>query len=193
MNTAYKKPLAEPQLIEAVRNKTRSGAEALYKMYSRTLFSVIIRIVKNKELAEDILQRVFLRVWDSFHQYNEDKGRLFTWMVNIARNLAADELRSKRYHNSALNQDLESASTYLDANYQVSFNTDCYGIKDYLFRLKCEQSQILNLVYFKGYTHAEAAAELQLPLGTVKTHVRSGLRALRAIFNKDTVRLKNAS
>ena len=193
MNTPYKANLSEPELIAAIRSKNRLASEALYTMYSRTLFYAIFRMVKNKEVAEDILQQVFLKSWNSFDQYNEEKGRLFTWMINIARHLSADELRSKRYQKSQLNQDLESANTYLDKHYHVSYNVDCYGIKEYVHRLNVTQAQILNLVYFKGYTHAEAAQELQLPLGTVKTRVRVALQSLRTFFVNDSAGLKNAS
>ena len=192
MKIPYKAYLSEPELIIAVSNKSRLGAEAIYNMYSRSLYFTIIQIVKNKEVAEDILQRVFLKIWNSFEQYTPERGRLFTWMVNIARNLAADELRSKRYHNSLRNQDMESAVNYIEKNYQINVNTDCYGIREFVHQLKFEQAEILTLVYFKGYTHAEAAKELKLPLGTVKTRVRYGLQALRSLYSKDGIRLKSA-
>ncbi|MBK0377738.1 RNA polymerase sigma factor [Mucilaginibacter segetis] len=194
MNVYTKTYLTEAEIVTAIKTKSRTGAEALYDMYARTLFYSIIRIVKTREVAEDVLQKVFLKIWNSFNLYDPEKGRLYTWMINIARNMAMDELRSKRHHNSLLNQDIESAdSSYIEANYQVQVNIDHYGLRNFVNNLKEEQAEILDLVYFKGYSHTEAANKLQLPLGTVKTRVRCGLKALRVFLIKDINFLKTAS
>ena len=156
---------------------------ALYDMYSAALFGIISRIVPQIEVAEDLLQETFIKIWNSAEGYDPDKGRLFTWMMNIARNVAIDKLRSKDYRNAEKNQDIENNVDFIDAQKGITFNADVLGIKDLVTSLKPEFKTVLEMVYFKGYTHVEAAEELNLPLGTVKTRIRMGIMELRKNFN----------
>ncbi len=175
--------LSEEELILALRQKDKLAAEALYDMYSSSLLGVIARIVQNNELAEDLLQETFLKIWNSFSSYSPDKGRLFTWMVNIARNISIDKIRSKDYKNQNKNHDLEINVNFIDASRNVAYKPELLGVKDLVDKLRPEQKVILDLVYFKGYTHLEAADELCIPLGTIKTRLRMGIIQLRKYFN----------
>ncbi len=157
--------------------------EALYDMYSASLHGIIIRIVPQDEIAEDLLQETFVKIWNSFPSFDSSKGRLFTWMVNIARNVSIDKIRSKDYRNNSKNQDLENTVNYVDERRNTSINPEVLGVKDLVEKLKPEQKSILDLVYFKGYTHVEAAEELDIPLGTVKTRLRMAIITLRKYFN----------
>ena len=157
--------------------------EALYDMYSASLFGVISRIVIDTPTAEDVLQETFVKIWNSFSSYSADKGRLFTWMVNIARNLAIDKIRSKDFKNQAKNHELENNVTFIDEQRNTVYKPELMGIKDLVSTLKPEQKSILDLVYFKGYTHVEAAEELGIPLGTIKTRLRMAIIELRKNFN----------
>lgn len=152
-------------------------------MYSASLFGVISRIVVHTEVAEDILQETFLKIWNSADTYDASKGRLFTWMMNIARNLAIDKLRSKDFKNASKNHDIEKNVDFIDAQKETTFNADVIGLKDMVTALKPEFTNVLDMVYFKGYTHVEAAEELDLPLGTVKTRIRMAIMELRKHFN----------
>ena len=100
MRLKTKITLSEPELVHAILEKDKNGAEALYDMYSSSLYGVIFRIVQHQEIAEDLLQDTFIRIWNSFSSYDSSKGRLFTWMVNVARNIAIDKIRSKEFRNS---------------------------------------------------------------------------------------------
>jgi len=91
--------LSEEELVRALRNRERIAIEALYDMYSSSLYGVISRIIVDTATAEDVLQETFIKIWNSFSAYSTEKGRLFTWMVNIARNLAIDKIRSKDFKN----------------------------------------------------------------------------------------------
>jgi len=175
--------LSEEELIVALRQREKIAAEALYDMYSSSLFGVIIRIVQNNELAEDLLQETFVKVWNSFSSYSPDKGRLFTWMVNIARNLSIDKIRSKDYKNQIKNYELDLNVTSIDTSRNTSYKPELLGVKDLVDKLRPEQKVILDLVYFKGYTHLEAADELSIPLGTIKTRLRMAILQLRKYFN----------
>jgi RNA polymerase sigma-70 factor (ECF subfamily) len=175
--------LSEEELVLALRNREKIGAEALYDMYSSSLYGVISRIVIDEATAEDILQDTFVKVWNSFSSYSTEKGRLFTWMVNIARNLSIDKIRSKDFKNQNKNQELENNVTFIDEQRNTVYKPELLGIKDLVATLKPEQKSILDLVYFKGYTHVEAADELGVPLGTIKTRLRMAILQLRKHFN----------
>jgi RNA polymerase sigma-70 factor (ECF subfamily) len=147
------------------------------------LYGVILRIVNDEAVAEDILQETFVKIWHSFGSYNTDKGRLFTWMVNIARNLSIDKTRSKDFKNQSKNQELENNVLSIDEQRNTVYQPELLGIKELVSTLKPEQKSILDLIYFKGYTHVEAAEELGIPLGTIKTRLRMAILQLRKYFN----------
>jgi RNA polymerase sigma-70 factor (ECF subfamily) len=175
--------LSEEELVLALRQREKIAIEALYDMYSSSLFGVIVRIVNDTALAEDILQDTFVKIWNSFSSYSTEKGRLFTWMVNIARNLAIDKIRSKDFKNQGKNQDIENNVAFIDEQRNAVYKPELLGVKELVEGLKPEQKSILDLVYFKGYTHVEAADELGVPLGTVKTRLRMAIIQLRKYFN----------
>ena len=167
----------------ALRNREKIAIEALYDMYSSSLYGVISRIVIDTATAEDVLQDTFVKIWNSFGSYSAEKGRLFTWMVNIARNLSIDKIRSKDFKNQNKNQELENNVTFIDERRNTVYKPELLGIKELVDKLKPEQKLILDLVYFKGYTHVEAADELGVPLGTIKTRLRMAIVQLRKHFN----------
>jgi RNA polymerase sigma factor (sigma-70 family) len=175
--------LSEEELVLALRNREKIAIEALYDMYSSSLYGVISRIIIDTPTAEDVLQETFVKIWHSFQGYSTEKGRLFTWMVNIARNLAIDKIRSKDFKNQNKNQELENNVTFIDEQRNTVYKPELLGIKELVGTLKPEQKVILELVYFKGYTHVEAADELGIPLGTIKTRLRMAIQELRKYFN----------
>jgi RNA polymerase sigma factor (sigma-70 family) len=175
--------LSEEELVLALRHREKIAVEALYDMYSASLYGVIVRIVIDEATSEDVLQETFVKIWHSFSSYSEEKGRLFTWMVNIARNLSIDKLRSKDFKNHSKNQELENNVTSIDEQRNTVYKPELMGIKELVQALKPEQKSILDLVYFKGYTHVEAADELGIPLGTIKTRLRMAIIELRKNFN----------
>jgi RNA polymerase sigma factor (sigma-70 family) len=175
--------LTEEDLVRALKDREKIAIQALYDMYSGALLGVIFRITQHSEVAEDLLQDTFIKIWHSADSYDSTKGRLFTWMINIARNLAIDKLRSKDFRNASKNQNIENNVDFIDQQKKVTFNADTMGLKDMVTTLKPEFKSVLDLIYFKGYTHVEAAEELNLPLGTVKTRVRMAIMELRKYFN----------
>ena len=183
MTKKHKITLSEEELVLALGNREKVAVEALYDMYSASLFGVISRIVIDEYVAEDVLQETFVKIWNSFSSYSTEKGRLFTWMVNIARNLAIDKIRSKDFKNQNKNRELENNVTFIDEQRNTVYKPELLGIKELVDTLKPEQKSILDLVYFKGYTHVEAADELGIPLGTIKTRLRMAIQQLRKHFN----------
>ncbi len=179
--------LTENELIEAIRNRSRIGAETLYDMYSKSLYGIIIKVVKNKEIAEDTLQRAFMKIWNSFEHYNSSKGRLFTWLLAVTTNVARDTLRSLQYRQFLNTDSIDDHVGKIEEEYNSIPNIDAIGAKRLINGLKKEQKNILDLIYFKGYTQSEVAKELDMPLGTVKTHCRKALHILREVYNKTNI------
>ncbi len=175
--------LSEEELIRKLKSQDTMAIQALYDMYSGALLGVISRVIQQTEIAEDLLQETFIKIWNSADSYDSSKGRLFTWMMNVARNLSIDKLRSKDFKNSAKNQDIENNVDFIDTQREVTFNADVLGLKEMVTALKPDLTKVLDMVYFKGYTHVEAAEELNLPLGTVKTRIRMAIMELRKHFN----------
>lgn len=174
----------EMKLVEGLKAGQKSAIEQLYKMYASSLLGVITRIVKYDEVAEDILQDTFLKIWKSVGQYDPSKGRLFTWMVNLARNTAIDQVRSKYYTNQGKTDDINEVLVDDFNHQQTELNPEIIGVKQLVLNLKSDQKAILDLFYFEGYTHTEVAEKLDIPLGTVKTKIRLSILALRKYFNE---------
>ncbi len=152
----------------------------LYDHYSKALFNIIYRIVENQEMSEDVLQECFVKIWNGISQYEGTRGTLFTWMLNVCRNGAIDKVRSKEFKAVSKNQNIESNVSL--SHHRTEFNPETLGLKTMTEKLKPEQKEIVDLIYFNGYTHVEAAEELDLPLGTVKTRLRSAIIELRTYF-----------
>jgi RNA polymerase sigma-70 factor (ECF subfamily) len=128
------------------------------------------------------MQETFVKIWSNFSQYDKTKGKLFTWLVNVARNLAIDTTRSKSFKNQNKNLEIDKVVGYIDSHKSTSFNPDQIGLKTMLEKLRPEQREIIDLAYFKGYTQVEIAEELNIPLGTVKTRMRMAIMQLRQII-----------
>jgi RNA polymerase sigma factor (sigma-70 family) len=175
----------EELLINGIRAGNKSSIEQLYQMYSSSLMGIISRIVKFDEVAEDILQDTFVKIWKSISQYDSSKGRLFTWMANLAKNTAIDQIRSKYYVHTIKTDTISSTHVeVLDKRNHFQLNADTVGLKQLVYHLRPDQKQIINLIYFEGYTHVEVAEVLNMPLGTVKTKIRQSIIALRKYFNE---------
>jgi RNA polymerase sigma factor (sigma-70 family) len=153
----------------------------LYDNYSGALFGIINAIIPDEETVRDVLQEVFVNIWKKIELYDPTKGRLFTWMMNVARNAAIDKLRSRSYQESLKNRSIpDNVDTGIPAT--VLPNTDDIGLKKILTRLKEEHRVLIDLSYFQGFTHEEIAKALDIPLGTVKTRIRSALIQLRTMI-----------
>ncbi len=153
----------------------------LYDNYYKALFGVIRKIVNNHEIAEDTLQQVFVKIWMSFDSYDESKGKLFTWMLSIARNAALDYLRSKQAGKDSLK--LNSDNIEVEINKEISFenNFDHLGLPNLLKELNVEQNELIKMSYYLGYTHEEISKKMNIPLGSVKTKIRNSIIKLKEL------------
>lgn len=167
--------------IEKLILEIRSGSETafmeFYDRYANALNSAILSYVRNKDTAEDILQETFVKVWKNIQFYDESKGSVFTWMMQIARNASIDVLRKQQKMKPV---EIQEANTHVIGSEQT--NIQVIGLTGLIEKLPEEQQQIIDYLYYKGYTQQELADELGLPLGTVKTRSRIALRELRKWF-----------
>lgn len=179
MGTRTPDTSSEQSLVEALRRRDRNAVAVLYDRYSTMLFGLILRIVRIDSIAEDVLQETFMKVWRSFESYDETKGALATWLMSVARSVAIDKVRSKGYRNTLKNQSIDSDVSLVDRQDSATIPTDAIGVEGLLRQLRPEQQQIIDLIYYQGFTHEEAARELSMPLGTVKTRLRAAIMQLR--------------
>lgn len=179
------KKYSEEELVMLLRTQDQNAFSYLYDNYAGALNGIIIRMVDEAQLAEDILQEAFLKIWNNFQQYDSGKGRLFTWMINITRNLTIDTLRSKGYKKQRkISRDENSVSNYHDKSYSAD-KFDSIGLQKQLSNLKPAQKSIIDLAYFSGYTQEEISKEMGIPLGTVKTRMRSAILELRKMLEQN--------
>jgi RNA polymerase sigma-70 factor, ECF subfamily len=177
-----KTTIDEGDLIMMLQSRDERGFSILYDNYSSALYGVILKIVRTEEIAADVLQDAFVKIWKNIEGYNRTKGTLFTWMLNVARNTAIDKIRSQDFQNSQRNQDLDSTVEVIDNQANNQFDVDAIGLKKVVENLRPEHHQIVDLLYFQGYTQAEVAEEFGIPLGTVKTRIKAAIIHLRQFF-----------
>jgi RNA polymerase sigma factor (sigma-70 family) len=175
-------PAAEAALVSRLRARDQTAMTEFYDRYSAALFGVIQRIVKDDDEAEDVLQEALVKIWHAVDTYDASKGRLFTWIVNISRNLAIDKIRSRQHRVSSRTQELDGSLAAQRQAAPEAFRPEHIGLQEITRQLVPEQRQVIDLLYFGGFTQSEAAEELNLPLGTVKTRARTALKVLAKLI-----------
>jgi len=166
--------------VALLQQRNEKAFGYLYDNYSGALYGIVNSIVTDKEIANDVLQNVFINIWRKIESYDAMKGRLFTWMLNIARNASIDEIRSKGFRDSQKNQSLTENVDIPGAVTGPAI--DDVGLKKVLTKLKGELRVLVDMSYFQGFTHEEISRALNIPLGTVKTRIRSALIQLRTMI-----------
>jgi RNA polymerase sigma-70 factor (ECF subfamily) len=173
---------SEEELVSLLAKRDQQAFAYLYDNYAAALNGIIFRMVENTELAEDILQEAFVKIWNNFSSYDSSKGRLFTWMLNLTRNLTIDTLRSKGYKKQSKISGDENSVNNLASDGQMVERFDAMGLRKQLVNLRPEQRSIIDLAYFNGYTQDEISKEMGIPLGTVKTRMRAAIIELRKLL-----------
>ncbi len=187
--------LSDPEdrnLIVKIRSGETGGLEMLYDKYAAVLNGMLYKIVRDKTEAEDLLQEVFIQVWDRIDSYDHSRGSVFSWLATIARNKAIDKTRSKIYKTRV------RESTELD-NIQFNLNTDIPNplensiladhtklVREALGQIPHEQREVIEIAYYQGMSQSEIAEQMQLPLGTVKSRMRQGMMKIRDLL-KSTI------
>jgi RNA polymerase sigma-70 factor (ECF subfamily) len=177
----------EEELVALLKSGSDKAFSIIYDSFSGALYGVINRIVNDEEQANDILQEAFVKIWKNSASYDTSRGRLFTWLLNIARNCAIDATRSKQNKDGRKNQSLDNSVKSINKTRVSAINTDHIGLKEVVEKLRPEYRQIIDLLYFGGYTQEELAKEMGIPLGTVKTRSRAALVVLRELMQEKKV------
>ncbi len=180
-------PGPDVELLHAVARGDEGALARLYDQYRVILFGLLVRILNSREEAEDVLQEVFLQVWKRAKDFDQERGRPFTWLVTLARSRAIDRIRQlgarQRLADSAAQNTSDEAS---DAVTDTLHSERREIVARALAALPEEQRRTLNLAYFEGLTQSEIAQKLGTPLGTVKTRMRSGMIKLRELLGEQT-------
>lgn len=173
---------ADAHLIALLVEGDEEAYARLYDNYANLLFGVIVRIVRDRKDAENLLQDCFVKIWQNAARYDAEKGKLVTWLINIARNTAIDFTRSKYFSQKIKNQTLDHLvdTGASSSAYQVS--TDTMGLRQLVDKLSPACRQVIEWMYFEGYTQQEIADNFNIPLGTVKLRARTAMKALRQYF-----------
>ncbi len=177
-------PATDAELMHRVRGRDQDALVELHARYASLVFSVAWRVLDEQGICEEVTQDVFMRLWHRPEQYDPAKGRLSTWLMNVARNLAIDRARQRQSHNPRTglffldeNPDLTEAllaSDGLDAERQMLWSV--------VAQLSDEQRTALELAYFHGLTPLEIASVVQAPLATVKSRLQRGMQKLRDLW-----------
>jgi RNA polymerase sigma-70 factor, ECF subfamily len=169
----------EEKIIQLLQNQDKEAVSILYDKYGAALFGVILKVVHSRELAEQVLQDTFLKAWRNGIQYDAQKGRLFTWLLNIARNSAIDATRTNYYKFYQKSDNLE---TLYHAQSDNALNPDTLGVRQIVQGMDEKYRILIEKIYFEGYTQQEIEQEMGIPIGTIKTRLRFAINELRSVF-----------
>lgn len=172
------------ELIAQIQKKDIASMTELYKDYSPALFNIILSIIKQEEIAKEILQDTFLKIWQHSASFDTDKGRLFTWMARIARNTTIDRIRSKNYKSGkriftvGQNSDLQNKKVF-------KMDLADIGLKNTISKLDKKYEEVLLALFIMGHTQKQASKKLNISLGTVKSRSRRGLQIMQHLLKSE--------
>lgn len=174
-------PLEDHEIIQRLSKKDKEALYLLYDKYSGALYGVILRMCRNRALAQDLLQETFIKIWQKIDSYDASKGRFYTWAYRIAKNTTLNSLRKPD-----LLIQTEDLSVHTNKT-QTEPETDFVALNGAISKLEPHHQQAISLVYFRGYTHREANEEMGVPLGTFKSYIRQALQLLRESYKHDLI------
>jgi RNA polymerase sigma-70 factor (ECF subfamily) len=169
-------------LIRCATHRDSDAFKQLYDQTSPRLFSLALGILKNKGMAEDILQESYLKIWNSANTYHQGKGKAITWMATVTRNKCLDKLRSLKsrpQETETVYEGVEFAAATLEPDELSSVDQGLGQLMSCLEELQAEQKECILLSYYQGYTHQELSEKMEKPLGTIKAWIRRGLEKIR--------------
>jgi RNA polymerase sigma factor (sigma-70 family) len=171
---------SEEELVAGLKLNDKTAFEFLYDHYSGALFNIISKTIRDEVKAADVLQESFLKIWKNIASYNPEKGRLFTWIMNIARNTAIDAIRAENRKPGMT--DIDDRTVHEQQDVDVDLRASSSDLKAIVDLLRPERKLLVDMAYFQGYTHEEIAEKLSIPLGTVKSRIRTALHELKQYF-----------
>ena len=175
--------LADEELMALTAERDEEALEVLFDRHGGPAFSLAYRIVGERGAAEDVVQEAFISVWRSGARYDRARGSVRSWLLGIVRNRAIDMLRSKAGRTTRLDSDDDSVLEQRPAEELTEAEAlrreTARELRGAMAALPAEQSKVIELAYFGGFSHSEIAAMLGVPLGTVKGRMRLGLEKIR--------------
>ena len=171
--------ISESELIIKIADKDRSAFSELYNRFSASVFKWSLRIVRDRDEAEEVVQEVFLQIWKSAKSYNSERGEIATWIINITKSRSIDKLRNTKFKRKNISIGEELLTKKRSGLMTEEKTEDRNIIKNALEKLPAEQKRAIEIVFFGGFTHHEAAEKLQIPVGTIKTRIRLAVSKLR--------------
>ncbi len=178
--------LGDEELMQRLHHRDQRAFEAIFDRYGDLVYSTALRVLRDAQLAEDVSQEIFVRLWRKPQSYVAERGRFLTWLISVTRNRAVDEVRSRgrrQRHETASPEEQERelpASDSIDPALNAQLAEQARIVRAALAELPPEQREIIELAYFGGLTQQEISDRLDQPLGTVKTRIRLGMQKLRA-------------
>jgi len=169
-------------LIKRMQNGNETAFSRMYARYNVALHGIIYAIVRDEEVSQEILQDVFVKIWEKCDSYDDEKGRFFTWAMNIARNKSIDHLRSRRHKDSLKNLTADDFVDILKSHDDLETKTESIGLAKVLEKLRPVCQKIIDTIFFKGFTFKDGAKELDMPEGTLKTRNRKCIQELRDVY-----------
>ncbi|MEP6925443.1 MAG: sigma-70 family RNA polymerase sigma factor [Pyrinomonadaceae bacterium] len=181
---------SDVELLAAIASGSEQALASLYDRYRSILFGLMLRIIHNRAEAEDVLQEVFLQVWQRAGNFDETRGKPFTWLVTLTRSRAIDRIRALGSRERTLEQATrEIVDVVFDAEQNAILAQRGVVVRSALAELPEEQQRVLKLAYFDGFSQSEIAEKLNSPLGTVKTRMRTGMIRLRELLDSQSQNL----
>lgn len=174
--------LADEDLMQLVRKGEPEAFELVYERHATAAFSLAYRMTGTRNVAEDVVQEAFLSLWRSGARYDRTRGSVRTWVLGIVHNRAIDALRRSMVHERrrASDEGIEERFESGDrVDVEAARRDEAREVRDALESLPAEQSRVIELAYFGGFSHSEIADMLDTPIGTVKGRMRLGLEKLR--------------
>jgi len=171
----------EKDIAGLLRDKDHQAISLIMEYYGDTLYGIALKMMGNPDEAEDVIQDSFIKIWKNASQYNSKKARLFTWLLSIVRNTAIDQIRKKN-NRQTKHQNSSNGHSYITQMYPEHMD-----VKDKVSNMEGKYRDVIELLFFGGLTQKEASDRLNIPLGTVKTRLKIGLRHLRSVFLEQSV------
>ncbi len=175
--------LLEKHIVELLQERNEKAISLLYENYGDTLFGVANKVVRNEELAQDVLQESFVKIWKKSDSYDPSKAKLFTWLFRITRNTAIDKLRSA---NTKTDKEIQIDVSDVYTLGVDSIRPELMDVRENLDKIENKYQVVLEALFFQGMTQQEASDELDIPLGTIKSRLKIGLRELKKIYDPTT-------
>ena len=171
--------LLEKHIVELLQERNDKAISLLYDNYGDTLLGVANKVLRNEELAQDVLQESFVKIWKKADSYDPSKAKLFTWLFRITRNTAIDKLRSI---NTKTDKEIQIDVSDVYNLGVESTRPEFMDVQEHLDKIEDKYQIVLDALFFQGMTQQEASDELDIPLGTIKSRLKIGLRELKKVY-----------